>query len=243
MSKYTIKRGDAASEISSPLLLERDGAPFAEIRASRSVSVLDSEITSFALDICDKLSTRPDPLANARDQARLQYESIREKVRRLEAAREGWPIFEARGDKFARREDIESGEIDESELYTREQLEDVHDDKWLVLEKGEELTEDTARQEIDETPLSVEVRSNWYTPSGDADSKPYEFQILLCTGGPAVRIIGTLDSSLEPDKARIEFQDWFQPWTEWRAEGVADDFSKIDETLLAFARSFYYGEG
>jgi hypothetical protein len=240
MSKYTIKRGDAASEISSPLLLERDGVPFAEIKASRSVSVLDSEITAFALDICDKLSTKPDKLANARDQARRQYESIREKVRKLEAAREGWPIFEARGDKFAERDQDED---EAPTLYTAEEIAAEHGDDWIALEPGEELTEDSARREIDETPLSVEVRSAWYSQAGDADSKPAEFQILLCTGGPAVRIIGTLNQYLEPDKARLEFQDWGTPWLEWHAEGVADDFDKIDETLLAFAGCFYFGEG
>jgi hypothetical protein len=238
MSKYTL---------ATPREIYKDGKPFAVVdpagfdKDGNVVLVSRAEVESFAIDICDKLSTQPDKLANARDQARLQYESIREKVRKLEAARDEWPIFEARGDKFAERD--QDGEIDESELYTREELNEVHGEAWLVLEPGEELTEDEARQAIDETPLSVEVRSNWYSPAGDSDSKPYEFMILLCTGGPAVRIIGTLDSSLEPEKARIEFQDWFQPWTEWHAEGVAEGFDKIDESLLAFARCFYYGEG
>jgi hypothetical protein len=43
-------------------------------------------------------------------------------------------------------------------------------------------------------------------------AKPSEFMILLCTGGPAVRIRGELDRYSEPEKPRIEYQDWFTPW-------------------------------
>src|SRR5690606_14588952 len=99
------------------------------------------------------------------------------------------------------------------------------------LEQGDE----TARDEILETPISVEVRSGWYTP-GAGNPAPSEYRLLLTTGGPAVQITGTLGSWGEPETARIQYQDWFTPWEE--LETSAED----EEALLTFARQFYYGE-
>lgn len=96
--------------------------------------------------------------------------------------------------------------------------------------------EDEARQRIEEDALSVEVRSGWYTP-GDTP-EPEEFAILLRTGGPAVRIRGKLGAHGEPERAWIEYQDWFTPWRELvtREAGAMDD-------LLTYAGVFYFGEG
>lgn len=91
-----------------------------------------------------------------------------------------------------------------------------------------------AEQAIQEDPLSVEIRSDWFTP-GDAPEDFGEFKILLCTGGPAVRIIGTLDGG-QPETARIEYQDWGTPWTEYRITAEEAD------TLLTYCRCFYFGE-
>lgn len=92
---------------------------------------------------------------------------------------------------------------------------------------------DDAEQRIQEDALSVEVRSDWHYP-GDG-SEPTEFQILLCTGGPAVRIMGELDQG-EPVRAWLEYQDWFTPWTE-RVNQDGDH-----DALLTYARCFYFGE-
>ena len=70
---------------------------------------------------------------------------------------------------------------------------------------------EAAQIRIDEDPLSVEVRSGWSQP-GQAQAQPNEFRILLCTGGPAVRIIGELNEHGEPERAQMEHQDWFTPW-------------------------------
>lgn len=91
--------------------------------------------------------------------------------------------------------------------------------------------QDSARDRIQEDPLSVEVRSGWYNP-GNASS-PDEFQILLCTGGPAVRIMGELDEHGRPVRAWLEHQDWGTPWTQF--------FGASQDTLLAYAREFYFG--
>ena len=101
---------------------------------------------------------------------------------------------------------------------------------------GEEIDEETARERIQEDPLSVEVRSDWHEP-GSKDDKPTEYKILLCTGGPAVRIIGELDEHQQPDTAQLEYQDWFTPWVRY-----ANTSSEEDEALLTYARQFYYRE-
>lgn len=92
---------------------------------------------------------------------------------------------------------------------------------------------DDAEERILNDALSVEVRSDWHTP-GD-DSEPEEFQILLCTGGPAVRIMGELDQG-EPVRAWLEYQDWGTPWTE-RVNRPGDR-----DALLSYASCFYFGE-
>jgi hypothetical protein len=94
--------------------------------------------------------------------------------------------------------------------------------------------EEHAREAIQNDALSVEVRKDWYAP-GHEDDKPSEFQILLCTGGPAVRIMGELDDNGEPCRAWIEYQDWGTPWM--HAVSVIDN-----DTLLTYCQQFYFGE-
>jgi hypothetical protein len=84
-------------------------------------------------------------------------------------------------------------------------------------ESGTEDERDAARQTIHEDALSVEVRSDRYAPGSD-DNTPSEYRILLCTGGPACQIVGNLSEHGEPETARIEHQDWFTPWMEYRLD-------------------------
>lgn len=100
---------------------------------------------------------------------------------------------------------------------------------------GECESEEQARERIQEDALSVEVRSGWHSPG--KSSSPEEFQILLATGGPAVRIVGELDQYGEPCRAWLEVQDWFTPWTEYHGENADQG------TLLRYASCFYFGEG
>ena len=61
-----------------------------------------------------------------------------------------------------------------------------------------------------------------------------EYKITLCTGGPAVRIVGELDNGY-PHSASLEYQDWGTPWTAyWLKE-------EEEEILLEYAQCFYYG--
>jgi hypothetical protein len=116
-----------------------------------------------------------------------------------------------------------------------------------------------AEQAIHDDALSVEVRSDWYTPGGHDQTKhnvyvdrPAEYRILLCTGGPAVQIVGTLSEHSEPETAHLEVQDWFTPWTEIRpryrnshnleAPDWHEDTEAAKEILLTYARCFWFGE-
>lgn len=104
---------------------------------------------------------------------------------------------------------------------------------------------DTAEYEAidrkcEEMPLSVQVRTGWFGPGAPAeDRKPGEYEILLTTGGPALRVRGTLDQYGEPDNYALEMQDWGVPWREWFPEG---DVAEFCDVLGWFAGHFYYGE-
>lgn len=89
------------------------------------------------------------------------------------------------------------------------------------------------QQEIDALPLSVLVRSDWHEPGLGLNLGEYE--ILLCTGGPAVRITGPLTSFNEPCDAFLQYQDWGTPW-----ENVTLD-RETQLALQEFARNFYFG--
>lgn len=93
---------------------------------------------------------------------------------------------------------------------------------------------DAAREAIEQDALSVEVRSDWHTLGDEAP--PSEYNILLGTGGPAMRIIGDLDEHNQPESAHYEYQDWFKPWTRARLSGEEEDI------LLRYAQVFYFGD-
>lgn len=95
-----------------------------------------------------------------------------------------------------------------------------------------EAIEEQAREQ----PLSVCVRcSEWQDPCASQDLSPDEYQILLSTGGPALRIVGELNAHCEPCSARLQHQDWGTPWTEY-LNGVDRD------ALLWFAGLFWFGD-
>ncbi|NCZ73920.1 MAG: hypothetical protein EBX65_00230 [Betaproteobacteria bacterium] len=91
---------------------------------------------------------------------------------------------------------------------------------------------EAAEERIREDALSVEVRSDW-TSSGEKMT-PAEFAIEIATGGPAVRIRGELDRHGEPDRAWLEVQDWFKPWTEYHGPNPSD----LAAACLTYARCF-----
>lgn len=156
----------------------------------------------------------------AKKQARAQLDSIVEAVKRLEH------ISECDG---------EDCELTDAEIYAGINLFFEEGKSHATEEDREEYhNEEQARQSIEEDPLSVQVRTDWHTPGEESESTEYE--ILLCTGGPAVRIVGDLDWNHQPETAQIEYQDWFTPW-----ERYSNTTSEEDEALLTYARQFYFG--
>jgi len=88
------------------------------------------------------------------------------------------------------------------------------------------------QEKIQEMPLSVSVRSGWQQP-GVNDELPEEYELLMGTGGPAVRIYGRLDQYGRPRSAELQGQNWFTPWERTTVD-------QDEEVLLQFAENFYY---
>ena len=102
-----------------------------------------------------------------------------------------------------------------------------------AIETGNEDSIESALDDIHLTPLSREVRSGWTAPGYPLEA--LEYCILLCTGGPAVRILGTLNQYAEPTLATLEYQDWGTPWTEYVLTPAETD------GIMEYARAFYFG--
>ena len=103
-------------------------------------------------------------------------------------------------------------------------------------EAGDDEARDIADEEIQNDAISVEVRSGWHSPgSTDGSQTPAEYKILVCTGGPAARIVGDLSEHGEPENAVLEVQDWFTPWARF------DVTKKQNAALEAYARCFWFG--
>lgn len=183
---------------------------------------------------------------HARQQAQWQLEGIREMLAALnvdysqleelqdERKRLQGEVFDAIAAVDAGENDDSCGALGaaEEELYQfgRDYGEGLTE---LEAAAGNCESRDDAYDRIQEDPLSVEVRSGWHAP-GVEDVAPDEFQILLGTGGPAVRIRGELDGYCTPCRAWLEYQDWFTPWVEYHEDGD-------QEVLLEYAQQFYFG--
>jgi hypothetical protein len=92
---------------------------------------------------------------------------------------------------------------------------------------------EAAEQAIHESILSVLVRDGWHEPGKSCEDGPDEYEILLTTGGPALRIWGKINDHGEPGTAELQYQDWGTLWTRYPAREV---------TLLSFAQCFWFGE-
>lgn len=94
---------------------------------------------------------------------------------------------------------------------------------------------DRARQTIDESILSILVCDGWRHPGDTAQGGPAQYELLLTTGGPALRIRGEVEGG-EPTSARLQYQDWGTPWTD--LDLTADEYADVS----AFAQNFYFGD-
>ena len=88
--------------------------------------------------------------------------------------------------------------------------------------------EDELRDQLTQDALEVATRTEF--------NGSREYMILLCTGGPAVRILGELDDSMEPRplSARLQYQDWGTPWTDYPLT------QKEENTLTDYAQYYYF---
>ena len=80
-----------------------------------------------------------------------------------------------------------------------------------------EEAREEALNRIWEDPLSIEVRPEWALigqPFGEAE----EYRIILCTGGPHVELVGTLEDG-QPDHVEVIYQDWGTPRQEYFIDG------------------------
>ncbi len=176
--------------------------------------------------------------SHSEDQAKAQLESICEMVAAL--TREGAAaayVKDLDHDQcvdLLTKNDLDYDEDNDSDEDLREQIAE-----FITAETIEpddfEFDEDDAQQTIHEDALSVQLRSDWYTPGETPE--PAEFEILLCTGGPAVRIIGQLGKYNDPEHPRIEHQNWGTPWTELFIRNPEQR-----EALQTYCEQFYFGD-
>lgn len=168
---------------------------------------------------------------HSEEQAKAQLASIRDMIAALDCDYDR--LEELRGERTTWVKN-DGGDDDEQSRTEGEWAAEFPDEAEELAEleaaAGDCEDQDAARQRIDEDPLSIEVRSDW-TGLGDPLTAD-EFCILLCTGGPACRIVGDLSGD-EPTSARLEHQDWGTPWTEYFEAGAED-------VLLAYARQFLF---
>ena len=119
-----------------------------------------------------------------------------------------------------------------------------HQDWQHALNDGNDLRIEEIEREVDQRPLSVEVRSGWSATSDQWTAD--EFRILLGTGGPAFQIVGEVSDYGEAINPQMQYQDWFMPWTsvDWCGYVVKDEFEGEGKAALHwFCNRFHFGEG
>jgi len=98
--------------------------------------------------------------------------------------------------------------------------------EWHQMPDGDEKWDAAA-----ERPLSVLFRSGWSSGS-EFVADGGQCEILLGTGGPAVRIMADIDGKKGIVNPRVEAQNWGVPWTECKATGDQE------KALRAFVAHF-----
>jgi hypothetical protein len=127
-------------------------------------------------------------------------------------------------------------EMNDAEQQAKSQVESIVEMIDALREAESDSEREAAQTTIYEDPLSVEVRTDWHAVAAQPCGAT-EFKILLCTGGPAARIIGTLNQYDEPETATVQYQDWFTPWH--TLHGLTDE---QHDAVLEYCRQFYLAE-
>jgi hypothetical protein len=93
-----------------------------------------------------------------------------------------------------------------------------------------------ALDDILASALSVDVRTDWHGVGAVEACKPTHYKIMLCWGGPAVQIVGTLDGFNVPDSVSLQYQDWFTEWTNYPLTDAEA------ETLMQYTQQFPFDQ-
>jgi hypothetical protein len=93
---------------------------------------------------------------------------------------------------------------------------------------------DAATEAIQDDALEIQVRSGW-TNLGEK-LKREEFYILLCTGGPAVRILGSFDRFNSLTDCKLQYQDWGTGWINFY-----DTTTEEDDAIEQYCSHFFPG--
>lgn len=173
-----------------------------------------------------------DATCNAEKQAAAQYDSIVDFLAGIEFDYDEYESIQSDIECTvdALNDAIEAGDAEQVQIENKclfrllAELEELG-------EKPEWDNEEDAREAAQENALDVQVRSGWQGVGETLEAD--EFMILLCTGGPAVRIRGELDGGT-PSRAWLEYQDWGTPWTHY--------FGARQSVLVEYASIFYFGE-
>ena len=106
--------------------------------------------------------------------------------------------------------------------------------------------QENIQERCHEIPLSIDWRSSGWCPVGENTCEPDEGQILLTTGGPALRILVDLSQGYACDPA-LQWQDWGTPyytlsigkenWCDIKMEA-----EESEEALAWFVSMFWWGE-
>lgn len=96
-------------------------------------------------------------------------------------------------------------------------------------------TREAAEEEAQESVLSVMVRDGWRSPGGSAEDGAEEYEVLLTTGGPALRLWGKLGRSGPDEWPHLQWQDWGTPWMEV-------PLGEEREAVSTFLSAFYFEE-
>lgn len=92
-------------------------------------------------------------------------------------------------------------------------------------------TAEAIEQWADGIPLSLLFRSDWFSTAQEAETA--EFELLLSTGGPALRIIGAVTDGELQDPV-MQMQDWGTPW-------IDVDTNDAEDSAMAWFISCFHG--
>lgn len=178
-------------------------------------------------------STRDERLTEV---GRSAMASIREMVAALDCDYDRLEELRDERDSFSFDDDANTapdgpGYANDVEAWKGENPEDAEELAELETAKGECEDREDAERRIQEDALSVRV----FGERTDGEWTADRFELLLSTGGPAVRIMGELDGNCEPSRAWLEVQDWGTPWTHHYEPDT-------NEMLLSYCRCFFFGE-